>query len=220
MNYNQTSLEHQKLIGELAADAFKDHRLARGRVDGMWTCRRPDSNMYGFAMFFVYGTVVVWGDVGEFVLCHSDANSLEWFTRDDEVSIGYYLGKLRALEGPKARFCFGDAMAYLDEMIEESLKDRDDDDQVTVESKLRLGEIGEVRAQMADVEHESAEEQAQAWHDAWSNAGDDDPPSCMSWTAGPRWLWEIKKLVTRLYAAHVAAEKLEADRMNAIARDS
>lgn len=208
MNYVDTSLQRASRIALMAKDSFANHRLSRGSVEGMYTCRNPDSIFYSFAAWFGPGVVLIWGDVGEFVLRGGDGpssdDSLKWFLSIDSVD---YLGKkLKALEGVKRRFCLGDALAVLDDMEREAGNELGPDSVVTedgvereVSDALRLrDDVAHVRTEMRDVENDSAEVQEARWHQAWNERDDWDPPQCRGWTTDVMWLHECQKTMRRL----------------------
>jgi hypothetical protein len=205
LNLNKTSAEHAQLISDLARSAFANHVLENER-GGSWRCGNKDgSSIYEFRVRFDVGMVVVWGDLGEFVLRHSDDKSLAWF-----VTVGardYLLGKVRACDGGKKRFCYGDAIAHLDQMVTEAENDRDEDGELTPTAKATMLDVEHVRAEMAGVEHDNSDEQYRAWCEAWDDLGDWDPPSCAAWEPHMLWLWEMReKFRTLFWARGVLAE--------------
>jgi hypothetical protein len=200
LNLNKTSEEHAQLINELASKSLADHVLTH--VDGRWTCARADrSSMYSFNLRFEPGMVVIWGDLGEFVLRHSDSDSIAWFVTAG--SRDYVLGKVVACDGSKRRFCYGDAIAHLDQMVKEAENDRDEDGELTDVAKATIVDVEHVRGEMAGVEHDCSDEQHRVWCDAWGEVGDWDPPQCATWEPGLCWLWEMREKFRALFWARL-----------------
>jgi hypothetical protein len=230
---NETGREHRERIAANAAESFKDHQLHPASVTATrwdrpmtWTCRKEGTGIYGFAVHFEPYAIFIWGDVGECVLRVSDPNSLAWFVSISDESYDYFVEKIRALEEPKKQFCYGDALAVLEEEVEEAERDARADLEYELKriSELpaeeahgiktpllsdflddreaeRLEHVREVRGAMEDVEDASAEEQQAAWFEAWGDLGigASDVSSCETPTSSALWMWEARKVFARLY---------------------
>lgn len=198
MTTNQTSKDHKVLIAELAAQSFANHVLT-WEPGGYWRCGRANSIVYSFQIFFAPGAVMVWGDMGEFTLCHYDKDSLGWLllAAKDDGYPDYFLGKLQAMKGAKEEFSYGDAMAHLD---------HDEKECGIRENFSGVERVLRVRAAMEEVETEQAEAQSHAWWEAWGENGDSDPPGCLGWSSGALWLWEMALCFRRLHAAILEQE--------------
>ncbi len=216
MSDHLTERQHRDLIASLAAEALKDHVLTR-RPDGSWCCGNPNgSSNYQFSIFFAPGMVAVWGDLGEFVLRHSDGDSLAWLLRaaKDGAYPDYLLGKIAALKGEPEGFHYAEAMAHLAERETERRAEIEEDEQDRVlgvvdpdETKdPELRRIRTVRAALEDVESEGDTAHQEAWWTAWAEQGDGDPPSCTGWSSGPLWLWQMALCFRRLHGPFVQAE--------------
>lgn len=201
MNLNKTSDEHTMLINRLASESLKNHVVTRTST-GAWRCGNPNgSSIYEFYLRFEPGAVLVWGDLGEFVLRHSDgggrrafdgdSKSLLWFCTASDPS--YLLGKVRACDGGKKLFCYGDAMKWLAEQETEANNDRDEEGNLTESAQKMLDDVKHVREELEDAEHEYAGEQWRVWVEAWNDRGDWDPPTCLAWEPGLVWLWEARQ---------------------------
>jgi hypothetical protein len=110
-----TSAYHRETIRVFAADAFKGHvaeRIGDAGDTKVYRFARPGTGMYAVRILFWPGWVVVAGDTGDTLFRHSSADSLRW-ARDSVADVGYMLGKV---QGPRKRFMYGDAKAFIAEV--------------------------------------------------------------------------------------------------------
>lgn len=104
-----TFTETHKSIASMAAEAFASHGLTR-EAPQEWRCGRDGTVIYSFRILFRPGMIAVWGDLGEWILRHSDRDSLGWL-RGSVGSPDYLLEKVKA--GEHERFYPADALAWL-----------------------------------------------------------------------------------------------------------
>lgn len=242
---DETGREHRAMIARLAADAFREHRLNPSSVTATrwnqpmtWTCRREGTGIYGFAVHFEPYMIVIWGDIGACVLRVSDPNSLAWFTSISDESYDYFIEKIQALEDDKQQFCYGDAIAVLDEEVEEAMRDAiaeaatehqrligeatragdqtppaapDPTEFLDDRDRDRLDHVREVREAMGLVADGTAEEQQRAWYEAWGGVGIgcSDVSECLTPTSCALWMWEARKAFARLYRERTFARWID-----------
>ncbi|HWQ10117.1 MAG TPA: hypothetical protein VN436_13445 [Holophaga sp.] len=173
-----TYAQAQKVITELAARDFTKHVLTV-EGPGEWRCGEPDTVIMSFRILCRPGMVVVWGDLGEWVLRHSDRDSLGWL-RGAVRSPDYVLQKVKA--GERLRFYAADAMASLD-------------DPETIES-WGADVVEKIREALPVVEDLTQER----WLDACYNAPLDDPPREEYPTESALWLIELLRKFVALEA--------------------
>lgn len=185
--------EHYALIEELAKDAFAKHALekrADDRGTWWWRCSKPGTGNQAFNVATFPCYVMVWGDLGDAIFQVSDRDSLKWLLmascRD------YALGKVRATDGAKKQFMDGDARDYLDQAEGEAVVDG------RASTAKHIRDIRERWGEITD----DGEEEGHAWHRAWFDAGDCDPPRCEAWAGSLCWIWEAVKTFRRLHAGH------------------
>lgn len=220
MTRERTARATYAAIEALALEAFEKHKLTPSSTDNTWTLRNPESVFYGFAVHFEPGMVVLWGDLGEFVLRHSDRDSLTWLLDcgrgngpDDRAFDGgeycdYLLSKVRASEGDRREFMIDDAHRFLDDWETEIKNECVDDDEPMPHAefetsharnmRVQLDHIAEARQALKDVQYDHPCEQSRAWHEVMSEIGYDDPPRCDGWSPQMLWLWQCVKLFRRL----------------------
>lgn len=176
--------DQAQVICEIAKRSFETHTLSEYQA-GSWRCGRPNgASAYQFFLFFAPGTITLWGDIGDFVLRHSDHDSLRWFLEAD--SRDYMLEKVSASRDPKKEFMFGDAMAVLDDLEKG-------------EDRTKRASARRIRGLMSAARDDFPVDQARTWHKAWY-VDDSDPESCLFWSPGLLWLWQAAQLFRRLYA--------------------
>lgn len=103
----------QDEISNLAASAFAGHFL-ESRGENEWRCSKPGTGIYAFNVIVRPGLVVFFGDVGDWILRHSDQDSLGWL-RGAVKSPDYLLEKVK---NSKEHFYAADALAWLKEQEE------------------------------------------------------------------------------------------------------
>lgn len=204
------------VITQLAAESFAGHVLVpSASVPGAWRCGRPGDSMHSFHVLVGPGLAVFWGDLGEFVLRHSDPSGAHWLLTAG--SRDYVLEKLSATRDPKREFMLGDAHDELARQFEElrrDLQDEVDEDgepepgfgrvDVDLEDVLdasqdddRAKRLHKVRARFKE-RLDDCEPEAHAWAGAWYDVGESDPPRCEGWSSSALWLWEAILLLRKL----------------------
>src|SRR5690606_29801347 len=145
------------------------------------------SNTYGFHLFAPAGGILVWCDIGSFVLRVDTGNTLGWLARvaskgDDECD--YVLGKLVAADGPTKAFMRGDAFRYIDERAA-------DDPALGASLRRRFHE--RLAGSTGDADD------VRAWYEACHAHGIYDPASAEGWASGPLYLWHGLRVFARLH---------------------
>ena len=203
-------------VARLAVESFAGFALSYDPASRVWSCRSPESGMHSFRLFFAPGVTFMWGDLGEFVWRHADADALGWFLaqgRKEERFPDYCLSKLRAVGGDKAReFFLGDAYAALDERIAEInatwTKEAADVDADDTETRAALAEqtaeqkkvYETVRTRLGELIGEQINEEQTCWYLAWCDGtGDSEPPRCTGWSSSALWAWHAVHVFARLH---------------------
>jgi hypothetical protein len=177
--------ETRKTIAELAAEGFANH-VAIPEGPGEWLCRAPDRSHRWFRIIIRPCTVIVWGDIGDWILTHSDGDSLGWLSRaaKDAKYPGYLLSKIRA--GKDREFYAGDARAWLDEQVADG-----------VEDAAKVKEWLEESTGLASFDQHQ-------WYSAWyeTGTGGRDIPDFLDYGSGPLWLGQAMSW----FVAHLPAQ--------------
>lgn len=169
----------QKTIAELAAKDYAEH-IVEPQGLGEWRFRKPGTSIMWSAIIVRPWYVIVYGDVGEWILRHSERDSLAWL-RGAVRSRDYLLEKVKA--GDTERFYPADAM---EELRPTGKEDDAHDDALRAKVKAELDPF------MWNDEPTEYE-----WGRAWAEAGGDDPPRCRYASEGGLWLWETLKAFIR-----------------------
>jgi hypothetical protein len=123
---SETEKETAAGIAESAKEAFAGHTL-KVIGEGEWLCRRPGSGSHHFYVIARRGVLIVYGDLGEYVLRMHDPETVAWLWRAVN-SYDYLFGKVMAVsrnDGSPKCWYWQDAANYLRERIEEHRKDED-----------------------------------------------------------------------------------------------
>ena len=173
-----TYAEAKATIERLAAESFVSHELTHEGPQE-WRCGRKGSVIYSFRILFRPGMIAVWGDLGEWILRHSDRDSLGWL-RGAVSSPDYLLSKVQA--GERLAFYADEAVAHL--KAPETAEGWGTD---------RVAKISE--------EVEWADPLTQEkWLVACSDAGLDDPPLMEYPSSSALWLVELLRKFVSLEA--------------------
>lgn len=202
---SSTSASLRATIAHLAANAFQHHRLRR---DGdHWLCRSSSSGNYWFGLYAAPGMIVLWGDIGECVLRHSDHDSLGWLAgAAGRVAYpDYCLGKIAALDGAKREFFPGDARSYIKERLRETVDEVGDVDERDRQrwTAVALAFRGALDAHDGTW---SEQEARTAWYHACCENRVDDPPTCDGWSSSALWAWHALVNFVRLHQAPTQGE--------------
>lgn len=202
-------------IAELAEKAFAAFELKLDEVSGVWSCRHPHHGCHSFKLFFQPGLVVMWGDIGEYMWRHSDGDSLGWYLAQGGKGgdyPDYFLGKLRACDSAIKEFYVGDAFAYIDERLaEEEAETQDDIEGTDVNLAGAVSRWSALRTKFREYLDEQLNAEETCWYLAWTDAGFDDPPSCMGWTGSALWAWHAARTFARLHAARAVPTTITTD---------
>lgn len=230
---DRTRKSAEATIEHLAKDAFADHELTPSKeTPGAWRCGVAGSSLYWFSVLVSPGYAFIFGDIGDFVLRHSDPSGLHWLLTAG--SRDYVLGKVSASGEPKREFMLGDALDTLDERRKEldadaidcchncafdvdasagktacpdcggPLERCDPDSGKPVAEGKAAKRIDTVRARFKE-RRDEMEPDGHAWAGAWYDVGECEPPRCEFWSPGCLWLWEAIKTFRRLHAAQQPA---------------
>lgn len=182
---SDTFEKQRKTIAALAKESFADHVVTE-LGPGEWRCAAPGTWMHGFVVIARPCYVIVYGDIGDWVIQHSDRDSVGWLQRAAR-DYEYLCGKIRA--GEKRRFYVGDAIAHLEQEIGESDNPADC---AAARVKDALGSDF--------TEHE--------WYESWAEegVGCHDVPSCERWDAGPLWMAEALRWLVEQWKAKALAD--------------
>lgn len=222
MSRLERSSDVRATIERLAAQAFENFELTYDAESMSWSCRNPKHGHHAFRLYFQPGMIVMWGDIGEYVWRHSDSDSIGWYTSQGAKTgdyPDYFLGKLRACDGPIREFHVGDAYAYIDERIAEFraewdrevagiTHDDEDPDYANRQAADLAEHFSKQKKPWEDLRtafNEKLAEQLNAedtcWYLAWTEAGFDDPPAMTGWTGAALWAWHACRTFARLHAA-------------------
>lgn len=168
-------------IKRLAAESFTTHELTQEGPQE-WRCGRKGTSAYSFRILFRPGMIAVWGDLGEWILRHSDRESLAWL-RGAVRSPDYMLEKVQA--GEKERFYPADALAWL----------------ASSEAVEMYGTDLVSAARKALDFDDGFSLTAETWATACFEAGMDDPPRFMYPCERALWLVELLRKFVSLEAA-------------------
>ena len=150
-------------IALLAAKDFANHSIIkRGTFE--YRCGDPDSSINHFNVILRPGKIIFYGDVGDFILSHSDKDSLGWLSR---ASREYLIGKIVA--GKNERFYKDNALNYLESSIADGCSVA-----IKVKEELRYNDFLN--------SHE--------WAKAWFEHGDSDYPKMEYPCERALWLFE------------------------------
>ena len=169
-----TYAETVALVAELSKKSFADHKLT---LEGPneWRCGKPFTVIYSFRVLLRPGAVVVWGDLGEWILRHGDNDSLGWL-RDAVHSSDYLLEKVQASKRPVEEFYAADALALL-----KNVSEIEDNHGPVVAQKV-----------VEELEGEDAFSLTfEGWNRAWFDAGADEWNRVEYPSASSLWLVEL-----------------------------
>lgn len=168
---SETFADVRKDIATFAARDFADHALT---VEGPneWRCGKAGTVIMSFRILCRPGMVVVWGDLGEWVLRPSGRGTVAWL-RGAVDSPDYLLSKIAA--GKKERFYVAEAEKLL----------------ADPETAEYWGE-GVVAKVRESLESRWGDEMTRdEWYQAWSDAGADEPPGADYPCEAALWLVEM-----------------------------
>jgi hypothetical protein len=171
----------QGTIARLAKESFAEHVITEVGPNE-WRCARRSGGQYWFYLIARPGFLIIFGDIGDWILQHNDRDCVGWLRRAAR-DYEYLCGKLKA--GRERRFYVGDAIASLEQEIAES-----DDPQHCSAAKVK-------EALGTDFDQHG-------WFEAWMElgVGCNDVSDCMDWDSGPLWMSEAVKW----FAAHLPAQ--------------
>jgi len=182
-------------VAGMAKEAFATHELwGLGRDE--WNCQRASgSSIYAFHVISRPGYLIVFGDIGDWVLQASERNMVYW-AMGAVRSPSYFCEKIRA--GERLAFYSGEARA----IVEEGLKGNED-----------MGLTKEQAEKVNDAISSWDELDQREWYEACIDAGDDEPALCEY--PSPRALWLIEAM--KWFCAQIAERDRLADEDAALA---
>lgn len=124
MRYSGTRKENRAVLAEIAEKAFAEHRLTPEQTEGpvrMWHCGRKGTGMYSYRIVAGPGMLLVYGDVGDYMLQAHDRDLIPWLLgaiKSEDYVIGKMVHKHEV-------FLEDEASNLLDRLIEEACDDED-----------------------------------------------------------------------------------------------
>lgn len=184
-------------VATMAKTAFASHRCAQVGQDE-WRCASKDRahawNMW-FHVIARPGFLVVYGDIGDWILQAHDRNMVYW-AMGAVRSPSYFCEKIQA--GERMAFYRGDAQ----ELVKEALNGNED-----------MGLTKEQAEKVDDAITSWDELEQREWYDACIEAGDDEPALCERPSSRALWLLEAVKW----FCAQIAERDRLADEDAALA---
>jgi hypothetical protein len=116
-----TAAEAAEQVAGYAQASFRDH-VAQQLGPGEWLCKKPGTGIYHFFVISRSGTLIVYGDIGEWILQMSEKDPTRWLPGAIR-SPGYFFEKMRAADisgGGRDEFYLKDALADLQHRAAES----------------------------------------------------------------------------------------------------
>lgn len=181
-------------VAEMAVNAFAGHTCHQVGPDE-WHCSHRGSSVYMFHVISRPGFLVIYGDIGDWVLQAHDRNMVYW-AMGAVRSPSYFCEKIQA--GARLAFYRGDAQ----ELVKEALKGNED-----------MGLTKEQAEKVDDAPLSWDELDQRAWYEACIEAGDDEPARCEY--PSPRALWLIEAV--KWFCAQIAERDRLADEDAALA---
>lgn len=186
-------------IERFAVESFANHRIeqwcgpndSNPKTPHVFRCSSPGTNSYSFTVVLSPGTICVWGDLGEWILRHSDHDSYSWLTGAVN-SPQYMISKIRAGEGN---------VFNPDEAIRMLNSWKEDEKSCPYPDWV----MREVCNYLEDMDGMSED----IWHLAWREAGADEVNPCLFPSCGALWLIQAMKCFIRLYPLHVPIKHKE-----------
>lgn len=139
-----TAAETAKQIAGYAQESFKNH-VPELLGPGEWLCKKPGTGIYHFFVISRPGTLIVYGDIGEWILQMSEKDPTRWIPGAIR-SPGYFFEKMRAADisgGGRDEFYVKDAIADLRHRAAEAREDGREDGGVSGRALGALEEIDE-----------------------------------------------------------------------------
>lgn len=186
---SDTYAQTRATVARLAKDDFAKHEVRSLAVirGGEWVCKAPGTGICAYTVICRPCYVIVYGDLGDWVLQHSDRDSLGWVLRISP-DVHYLVEKIRAGDG--LEFYPADAL----EDLRGELKSDDPNTRAFAQKFMRSlrEELGSSDPQPEDMaEHH--------WHAAYYDAGGDEAPRHKYPGARALWLYEA----LRFFAANL-----------------
>lgn len=109
IDYDRTAVEHAADIARMAAERYATMTVAWNAEHHAYLCMPAERNGWCFVAT-PPGAVILYGDVGEAILRHSDSDSLGWLRRaaSREEYPDYLLSKVEAMGGRRKQLCVPD----------------------------------------------------------------------------------------------------------------
>ena len=96
MRYTGTREKNRKRLAKMANEAFVDHKLVPEQISTslkMWYCGKKGTGMYSFRVIAAPGMLLVYGDVGDYMLQANDRDLIPWICGAIK-SENYVIGKM------------------------------------------------------------------------------------------------------------------------------
>lgn len=109
IDYDRTAVKHAADIARMAAERYATMTVAWNAEHHAYLCMPAGRNCWCFVAT-PPGAVILYGDVGEAILRHSDRDSLGWLRRaaSNEEYPDYLLSKVEAMGGSRKQLCVPD----------------------------------------------------------------------------------------------------------------
>jgi hypothetical protein len=169
-------------IAAFAAEAFANHVVTQNGP-GEWRCAKPGTGVNGFHVLCRPFYVVVWGDLGDWILQCSDRDTLGWL-RGSVRSPDYLLGKCRA--GEVTCFYSGDAWDHLNHEVGARQQELAEGQTAGDDMDPELARLVAIQDQLDENDDFSEHD----WHQAWYDHGQGEVSACRGPSSGGCWLVE------------------------------
>lgn len=123
-----TEKEAAGMVAKLADQSFAQHRLTL-KAPGEWRCGREGSWTYGFNVISRPGYLIVYGDIGDWILSMHERDPATGWLPGAVDSPSYLFSKVQA--GREEEFYIGDALTWLRQRVGETADGESDEDAET-----------------------------------------------------------------------------------------
>lgn len=167
-----TKKENRATIATIAGESLAGHAITPEQTEGpvrMWYCGRKGTGMYSYRVIAAPGMLLVYGDVGDYMLQANDRDLIPWL-RGAIKSENYVIGKM-VHKGEV--FLPDEAVALLDTLIADAKEDDEgelrhedeEDNNIYYYSEQAISFKNAVLDEW-DPEYDSGDGFAQAFHNA------------------------------------------------------
>lgn len=198
-----TKKESRATIAEIAGESLANHVITPEQTDGpvrMWYCGRKGTGMYSYRVIAAPGMLLVYGDVGDYMLQANDRDLIPWLKgaiRSEDYMISKMINKGEV-------FRPDEAIALLNTLVEEAKEDdegdlrhEDEEDNNTYHYSKQAIALKSAVLDEWDPDYGSGEEFARAF----MNAGGECSllSRTVDYESGVYWTMECLKKFVELY---------------------